>query len=127
MLCRPNTAISELGSTINEDIQLLLNDATFLDHEKVSHFIWNVTPPLGDLLTKFHRDYTGPNTDEDKTAAGLGVLDPSDELRNAVLQAIEVGGALFTTGTNLMVANQLLANPVNYANLMLLEYCQEYP
>ena len=48
-LHRPNTAISELGSTIKENIPLLQSDTKFLDHEKLSQFLQNITP-LGDLL-----------------------------------------------------------------------------
>ena len=116
-LRRPNTAISELGSSLNENFPLLEGDTHFLDQQKVHEFIHRLQS-FSDLLKKIHRDYEGPNTEQDKRDAALSIVNPSQEIRDAMLAVINVGGALFTMGINFMVANRLFANPVNFTNLM---------
>ena len=98
----PHTGMRELGSTLNENMEILLQDVTFLDPGKTAHFIQAVEP-LGTLPKKFHRDYLGPNTDADKRAAALAIINPIPEMKGQMLQAIEVGGALFSMGINYMV------------------------
>lgn len=116
-LRRPNIAMSELSSTINENMDVLKGDSLFMDKDKIST-LGKAMKPLADNLIKFYREYEGPNTDEDKRQAALGIVNPTEEVKNAMLKAIEVGGALFSMGINYMVANRLFANPVQYSNLM---------
>ena len=113
----PHTAMSELGSTLNENMAVLQDDEVFLDEGKVGQFADGVEP-LAAILHKFHKDYEGPNSEEDKRAAALAIVNPSPLLKAQMLQAVEVGGALFSMGINFMVANRLFANPEVYADLL---------
>ena len=116
-LWRPHIAMSELSSTMSDNIEILQADDLLLSNEKVKQLTKRLEP-LNDTLKKFHRDYEGQNIDGDKRDAVLGIIDPTPELRDTMLAAIEVGGALFSMGINFMVANRLFSNPHNYAQKM---------
>ena len=80
-----------LPYSLNENMEPIQQDGMFLELHKAAAFSANLEP-LATLLKKFQRDNESPNTDVDKRAAALRMVNPSLELKQQMLQAIEVGG-----------------------------------
>ena len=91
-LRRPHIAISELGSTLHENLSLLQNDSNFLDASKISVFIEKLKP-LNTILEKFSKDYEGRVTEEQHRHAALSIIAPPSELIDSMKEAVEVGRA----------------------------------
>ena len=88
-----------LPYSLNENMEPIQQDGTFLELHKAAAFSANLEP-LATLLKNFQRDNESPNTDVDKRAAALRMVNPSLELKQEMLQAIEVGGGALCSETH---------------------------
>eukprot|EP00795_Rhopilema_esculentum_P011054 gene11054-19910_t len=78
-LRRPHVAISELASTINDNLPVLDADLALLDDRKLSSFKQNIEK-LAILLQQFHKDSSVIPTDGERRDLLLKILNLSAEL-----------------------------------------------
>ena len=116
-LRRPHVAVSELSSTLNDNIPLLLGDGEFLDSTKMQHFA-HLLQPVATLLQSFHKDSDISPTDAQCRDLLSKLINPGSNLDKSLSAAVEVGAALFSIGVNYKVAKTLLSNPERFADLM---------
>ena len=101
-LHRPHVAISELASTINDNLPVFDADLALLDERKLSSYKQNIEP-LPVLLQQFHKDSSVIPTDVARRDLLLKILNPSAELSSQLSSCVEVGPALFSFGINFKV------------------------
>ena len=113
----PCTATSELYSTLAQNRSCLDNDNLLLDHGKMVSFLRDLEPII-NMLQKFHKDSDVFKTDEDSRQLILKIANTRPEVMAKIRASVHIGGALFTTGLQYLVAHTVLTNPIRLADGM---------
>ena len=107
---RPETAMSELHSTLYENRPCLEQDEQLLNPTKMQELLADLLP-ITAMLAKFHKDSTVFKTNEDSREVILQMIDTTPELLSRLKACVHIGGALFSTGIQYLVAHAQLTNP----------------
>lgn len=117
-LLRPKVAISELSDTVLKNLDILTNkDQTVVDCETVKKLV-NEIKPVRKHLETLHKDGIGHPAEKDVVQTLKFLFAEKDEMDSLVDEMFHVGGALFATAAQLIVARTLVRNPENYADLV---------
>ena len=109
--------MSELSSTVSENLPLLLSDKQILNHSTMKDMVKLMTP-LAKRLKLFHKESDRAPTEDDTRKLLVQIVQPRQELATLLNRCVELGGALFSIGVNLKVAQALIANPDKYAQMI---------
>ena len=105
------------SSTITENIPLLLTDNALLNLSTMKDMVRHLKP-LSKRLKLFHRYSDTAPTEEESRKLLVQIVQPSQELATLFNHSVELGGALFSIGINMKVAQTLVSNPDTYAQLI---------
>ena len=116
-LRRPHVATSELCSTVTENLEVPQKPSLLLDDSKIMDFTKNLQP-VAQLLAPFHKESQTMPNDVQRRNLLLALLNPGNALAAQLDQCVEPGAALFSIGVNFKVAQTLISNPNNYADMI---------
>ena len=117
-LARPNIALSELADTLKTNMNVLEN-SSIMDPQAVRQARFDVDPLLQNLAVFDGKSNQREEraTKEDLHRVVERFLTEKAELEQFFNDAIKVGGALYTMGIHFKVADTLLNNPEQFAQL----------
>ena len=114
-LLRPKIALSEFSDTILKNTELMKTDEqNVLNADFVSNLETQLKP-LKKNITNLNREHEGEATEKNVVETLKFLYKENDELDNMVDSMFHVGGALFVTAIQYIVARTLIRNPEEYA------------
>jgi len=117
-LLRPKVALSELSETVVKNLEILAKKhQNFLAPETVDKLVSEFRP-LRKSLKVLHKDSVTAATEEDVIETLKLLFQENDDLDAILEQMFHVGGALFVTATQVIVAKTLIQDPESYAELV---------
>ena len=118
---RPRVALSEFAETVTENLKLLTNkDLHLVDIEKFASISEDVAPMLHALSRLNTKTKEVPNK-EDITTVMSYMYDNTQMLDKNVEEMFRVGGAMFTTAIQYIVARSIMSNPTSFSEKLVLE------
>ena len=114
-LKRPKVALSELSDTLSTNLKLLESntDMSLLSTRGITNFSHKLSPLL-QRLENFNTKAKHQATPSDVKGFLKHIIGTDDDVESLIDEAFEVGGALFSIATNLIVARTLCRNAERY-------------
>lgn len=116
---RPKVAMSEFSATVTENL-LLLKDENFqlIRSSKFNH-IYDSMQPFLNALNKLNTKSDEPSSQEDVNAVMSTIYDDGNALDRAVDEMFVVGGAMFSTAIQYIVARSIMSDPTQYSEKLV--------
>ena len=105
-LLRPKVALSELSETVMKNMKIMTNkDQKVFTPETVKKFVSEMSD-LNKLLKKLHEDVVTSASQKDVVDVLKFLFQDREDLASIVDEMFHVGGAMFVTAVQLIVARQ---------------------
>ncbi len=114
-LKRPDVAVSELYSTIEENKDIIRGIPNVLTQGRIESLLQDLEPIM-ETLKKFHKGSVLPVNTNDSAELILKFINMNPETLESIKKFVHVGGALFSTGIQVLVAHTNLTNPGEMAS-----------
>ncbi len=109
-LKRPDVAVSELYSTIEENKDIIRGIPNVLTQERIESLLQDLEPIM-ETLKKFHKGSVLPVNTNDSAELILKFINMNPETLENIKKCVHVGGALFSTGIQVVVGHTNLTSP----------------
>jgi hypothetical protein len=117
-LLRPKVALSELSETIMKNVDILADEENEIVNSITMDKFARRMKPVEKHLQQLHKDAVG-NPEENNVVETLKFLFKEDEeMDDLVDEMFRVGGALFVTAIQIIVARTVIRNPETYAEIV---------
>ena len=117
-LLRPKVALSELSGTVTKNMKIMTNkDQKVFVPETVKKFVSEMSD-LNKPLKKLHKDDVTSASQKDVLDVLKFLFQDHEDLDSIVDKMFHVGGAMFATAVQLIVARTLVQDPERYAELV---------
>lgn len=118
-LLRPRIAMSEFSATVVENLTLLKNENfEFIKKTKFAA-IFDSMQPFLDALTRLNTKSDETASEEDVNTVMTTIYDENNALDKAVDEMFVVGGAMYTTAIQYIVARSIMSEPNKYAEKLV--------
>lgn len=117
-LLRPKVALSELSDTVTKNMRIMTKkDQKVFTPETVNKFVSEMSE-LNKPLKKLHKDAVTSACEKDVVDVLKFLFQDHEDLDIIVDEMFHVGGAMFATAVQLIVARTLVQDPERYAELV---------
>lgn len=120
-LIRPNIALSELSETISKNTAVVVNDETGTLSDNCKKFWSDNMNPLIQCLSSMQRDSESCTDPTDVVNVLKFLFKPNDNLDEAMDTFFHIGGAMFVSACQYIIARTLVRQPEAYAELVQAE------
>jgi hypothetical protein len=118
---RPRIAMSEFAETLTENLKLLKDDNLTLVNTAEFATISKSVQPMLDALSRLNTKTREVPTKEDINTVMSYLYDNHQQLDKSIEEMFTVGGALFTTAIQYIVARSIISQPTKFAEKLVLE------
>lgn len=117
-LLRPKVALSELSDTVLKNTNVIKSHSQTILTDEFAKLFQNYLKPINKHLANLHKDSEQRVTEADVVETLKFLYQENDELDTIVEHMFHVGGALFSTATQYIIARTLVRSPEDYAEIV---------